>query len=255
MPVSVRDVLQQNRAIFGSVPAAGQPFVCPRCLGPLAASDAQCYACGRLYSGVHAITGRPGYHRVPATLHNSVVPMTSVLNKSIWYSKLWNYKRGETNFWPVIAALVHTYLEQNRGHIEGLLGGTITRLAVVPSKRGFTYDTQPLVKAVALVESLADLLVRLVDFVPGARLGRWEYNPAAFSASAPEAAGERVVLLEDAWITGATAVSAAGRLLEAGADAVVILPLARAVDVEFWPELHPYRQAMKTPYDPSAWPR
>jgi len=169
---------------------------------------------------------------------------------------LWNYKRGATTYWPALAALAFTQLDQHGTRIEAaLLGGPMTGLAVVPSKRGFTHTTQPLVKALALVKPLRDLLVHALDFIPGSALGRWDYNPTAFRQVSPNIAGGRFVLIEDAWITGATAVSAAGALLEAGAAAVAVLPLARVVDSEFWPEAHDYRQAMQVPYDPAVWPR
>ncbi len=31
--------------------------------------------------------------------------------------------------------------------------------------------------------------------------------------------------------------------------------LARSVDANFWGEAHPYRAAMRTPYDVALWPR
>lgn len=45
--------------------------------------------------------------------------------------------------------------------------------------------------------------------------------------------GKRVLLVEDAWVTGATAVSAAGSLVEAGAAEVLVLPIARIIDGGF----------------------
>jgi hypothetical protein len=41
---------------------------------------------------------------------------------------------------------------------------------------------------------------------------------------------KRVVIIEYAWITGATAISAVGQILELGASSVVLLPIARAID-------------------------
>lgn len=63
--------------------------------------------------------------------------------------------------------------------------------------------------------------------------------------------------MEDSWVTGATGVSAAGALHRERAAAVVILPIARAIN-EDWlsqPVHHPYRAAMRELYDIERWPR
>lgn len=256
MAVTVREVFERHQALFGSVPPIGEPFVCPHCLGPRAEHDLHCYACGRMFIGGHGVPGRAGVHSPPSALRRAAVPMTTTLNRGPWYSMLWNYKRGATAYWPAFAALAFTHLDRHKARVEGeLLGGTMTGLAVVPSKRGFTHKTQPLVKALALAPLLRDQLAHALDFIPGSVLSHRDYNPAAFRPVSRDIHGGRLVLIEDAWITGATAVSAAGALLEAGAETVAILPLARVVDSEFWGEAHAYRQAMQQPYDPAAWPR
>lgn len=68
-------------------------------------------------------------------------------------------------------------------------------------------------------------------------------------------ARQRVLLLEDVWVTGSTPISAAAALLREGAAAVAGVPLARVVDSVFWRESHPYREAMARPYDLDTWPR
>lgn len=70
---------------------------------------------------------------------------------------------------------------------------------------------------------------------------RRDYYPTCFDPGPGEVEGQRVLLIEDSWVTGATAVSAAGALLGRGAESVVILSLARIVDVTFWAgHDHPY---------------
>lgn len=58
---------------------------------------------------------------------------------------------------------------------------------------------------------------------------------------------KRVVIIEYAWITGATAISAVGQILELGASSVVLLPVARVIDSNWWDKEHPYLQAMRRP--------
>ena len=69
---------------------------------------------------------------------------------------------------------------------------------------------------------------------------------------------ERVILIEDTWVTGATALSAAGALLGRGVESVAILPIARMVELGFWNSRyggHPYLGVLEKPYDPAEWPR
>ena len=111
----------------------------------------------------------------------------------------------------------------------------------MPSKKpGFTFPHQPFRQTLALVPPLAKQLRHTLTHIAGQSIGRREYNPAAFAPGPVSVEGERVVLLDDTWVTGATAVSAAGALLRDGATSVAILPLARMVDSEFWPKDHPY---------------
>ena len=51
----------------------------------------------------------------------------------------------------------------------------------------------------------------------------------AFSAESGAVRGKRILLIDDVFTTGATLISAAGTLLEAGADSVSAYCLARAV--------------------------
>jgi hypothetical protein len=62
-------------------------------------------------------------------------------------------------------------------------------------------------------------------------------------------------LLEDLWVSGAKAVSAAGAALDAGAEAVAILPLCREYRFpsQFTPEEYAAEAAKK--FDIASWPR
>jgi hypothetical protein len=129
-------------------------------------------------------------------------------------------------------------------------------LAIVPSKRpGVTFGTQPLLRALARVAPLLKRLANTLACRPRQTLQRFEYNPDVFGPGPTKVKGKRVLLIDDTWVTGATAMSAAGALQREGATKVAILVAARMVDASFWPETHPYRQAMQRPYDPAEWPR
>ncbi len=84
---------------------------------------------------------------------------------------------------------------------------------------------------------------------------RTKYAPEMFRANPDVVNGGRIVLIEDTWITGATAISAAGSLLAAGADSVVITPIARDFRVQFHAEDHPYLARIARKFDVRSWPR
>ena len=252
---TVGEIFERERGVFGSVPSVTNDFVCRYCLGPVSPEFNQCFGCFRLLLNPHPVAGEDVY--APPEIQERITPATTVLNPSPWYSYLATYKRGRLEeYGPVLAALAYTYLDRHTARIADLLGGPLTQLAVVPSKRGYVFGDQPLVKALSIVQPLRDQLGHLLDYVQGSNWGRQEYHPDAFRAGPTRIAGKRIALLEDAWVTGATAVSAAGALLREGAAGVVILPLARVVNLGYLPDAtHPYRQAMAAPYDPDHWPR
>ncbi len=250
------ELFERYRSAFGTVPPAAQAYVCHYCLGPQDPNFAQCAGCHRLFHRVHQLSEHH-WESVPGELRNSIVPMTAALNPSPWYAYLLQYKRGYLDaYGPIMAVLAHTYLGQHEAQVAGLLGGEPTCVTVVPSKRGFGYAEQPLVRALSRAPSLARQLTQTLEFIPGASVGRHQYNPAAFRRAGAALKTRRVLLLEDAWVTGATATSTAGALLREGAAAVAILSLARVVDAGYWSDAnHPYRKAMAAPYDPDNWPR
>ena len=243
MPTT-RDVVLANRQIFGCVPSHGEEYVCELCLGPVT-SYAQCFACNQLFA-------RNGVH---PDLWGKVVPMTSVLNPSPWYGMLSTYKRGLVEHSPVLCSLAYEYLMVNAASIEELIGGEPAMFTIVPSKRGFAFQDQPFRRALGRVEYLAQRLRHTLVFDSSRPISRWAYSPDSFTQGPEKVDGARVLLLEDSWVTGATAMSAAGALLKFGASTVVVLPLARVVDQGFWQQDHPYRQAMGKPYRFDAWPR
>lgn len=235
-------VFQANQHIFGSVPRRGPSYVCPRCLGPKKDYYWLCWGCERLH-----FQGAP---EIPA------VPMTTALNPSQWYIRLYTYKRGNTReYIPVIAGLARTYLDAHEDDIRQLLGGPPSITSVVPSKRGYDFEHQPLRIALSSVCPASYAPSELLRYVGEQRARRFEYFPQDYEVIPRFLYGERVLLIEDAWVTGSTAVSAAGAVLEAGAESVAIVSLARVIDKHYWREDHPCVRAACQPYDVHQWPR
>ena len=184
--------------------------------------------------------------------------MTSALNPSQWYSALRGYKEFQPNHGSAIASIAFHFFDTHASRIEAMLGGPPTVFTIVPSKQGKSYSQQPLRAALSRVETLKNRLRHTLLHRGSQTYARRQYCPEIFAPGPIEVRGERIVLIEDTWVTGATAVSAAGALLENGATAVGIFPVARVLNAEYWPGDHPYRLAMQRefdPYDPTRWPR
>ena len=239
-----REVVAANRQVFGSVATEGADFVCHYCLGPVN-SFPTCWSCNELRK-----------QGAPSALAGKVVPMTAALSPSLWYSMLQTYKTVHREHGGILGALASAFLTAHERNLAHLLGGEPTLLTIVPSKRAIPLDRQPLRSVLAGGPPLPAPFVPVLRHLEGQTLGRRQYRPEIFApCDGIDLANQRILLIEDTWVTGATAVSAAGALLELGAAAVALLPIARCVDGSFWREQHPYRAAMSASYDLTRWPR
>lgn len=234
--------------MFGRILNVESGYTCELCLGPVSGYR-RCSSC-------HILFGQG----LPEPLLTAVVPMTSALNPSKWYTWLQTYKTYHPERGDLIASLTYEYLQAHRSRIEGKLGSPISMLTIVPSKKPeFDFHTQPLRRALSRVTPLDAQLYEVLRYIPGARISRSEYRPDAFRRTGIDAANARVVIIEDTWVTGATALSAAGALFEFGAASVLILSMARLINSSYWSIDHPYREGMTDgTFDPlatSSWPR
>lgn len=238
---TVAEVFERNRSLFGRVPSVSNNYVCRFCLGPVS-GYAQCYDCYELFINSNS----------PASLRRRVVPITACINPSPWFYRLYTYKRFRPEYCQILGALAWTYLENHRGRITDLLGGEPSITTIVPSTRGDSYEEQRFREALCMVPPLAEELTQALRHVDDTEVPHREYAPDAFTSGPADVEGHRVLLLEDTWITGATAMSAAGALLRDGARSVAILPLARSSQEDCD---ETYQEAMAREYDPSEWPR
>jgi predicted amidophosphoribosyltransferase len=245
---TTEEVLAEWGPRLGTVPPVTKDFVCDYCLGPVNSGYTACLGCSEIFD----------YSNVPAELRTATVPMSSALNPSPWYNALVTYKGFQPIKGLVLASVAHHFLDTHASAIADALGAAPTIITVVPSKRGIPYEQQPLRATLSLAGPINAKLKSTLAHVVGSVIHRRTYNPLAFAPTSVDVEGERIALVEDTWVTGATAISAAGALLAFGAAAVGIYPIARVLNDNFWPPDHPYRTAMAAPYqpyDPTAWPR
>jgi hypothetical protein len=161
------------------------------------------------------------------------------------YTVLLGYKESPVaearlRFGAVVRTLVRSFLLRDACRLEASIGGRFDLVALVPSTH------RPGIAPLGLVEGLgrdvaaalpaahwaADLL-RRAD-APGGPppVAHMRPDPAAFSVPAPgrgAVAGARVLLLDDTYVSGARAQSAAAALARAGARCTLIAPLGRVL--------------------------
>lgn len=245
MPTVV-EIVEESRHLISRVPPLELWQTCYECLGPVDGYR-RCYSCNQLFS------------ETPDELSGTTVPMSVVVNPSPWYSRLKGYKAGNAReYRPVLASVAYWYLQENEDGIAALLGGPAEMIAVTPSKGRHAGGTHPLRSTIELVEPALLPIAEPVRYVGDGSERRGQYRPDDYEADAGTVGGVRIILLEDIWVSGGTCVSAAGALLESGAEAVAILPVARLVYTDP-PVLvgadHPFFTAIEARFDPGHWPR
>lgn len=247
---TTRELFARVRPHLLGVPSAAHSAICPYCLGPRGVGFAQCAGCLHLFvlSGARSVRGL------------QVVPVTTAENPGEWYRYLQTYKGVHPEYKPYLVSVYWEWMVKFREPIESSLGGKPDGIVIAPSKRGITPNQQPLVAAMRMVNVLPPIVPALTHR-QGAVLARNAYDPSVFLTDEAAIAGRRLLLVDDTWASGATATSAAGALLRAGAASVLVTPVVRLFDpraaARLYGDRHPYRQLITIPEgdDFLAWPR
>lgn len=236
---------------LGQVQPHSHQWVCGCCKGPRNPPWEYCAGCAKLRNA-----------GAPEALMAQVAPMSIAPRPGAWYNRLVRYKGGYPEYRAHLAVLAWSFLNEHAERIAGLLAGEHTAIAPVPSKRGKTFASQPLRQAISMVRPIRELLINALTFVPSPDVTdlRHSYYPFCFDPGPDQVGGHRILLIEDTWVTGATALSAAGALLDHGAAAVVILPMARVLDLPFWQAsgntyVAKVEGPTREPFTMSRWPK
>jgi hypothetical protein len=188
---------------------------CLVCRGPVRPGFVRCYQCAR-----HDLLGH-------GLLADAVVPISYSIRGTAFADDLWRYKSSRTpaaSAQVSVLALLLAFLADHGACVWRHAGMPPPgRLAVVPAGSGRP-DPHPLLRLVApcLRLPICPLAIR-----PG-RQGR-DLDLDRFRADRIRA-GASVLLLDDTWVSGASAQSAAAALKQAGARHVAVVVLGRHVN-------------------------
>jgi hypothetical protein len=220
-----------------SRPSATAVPTCVVCRGPVRHGYARCYQCER-----HDVLGH-------GLLADAVVPVSYAVKGTALAQALWRYKSSSAPGSPArrcLLALLLTFLIDHGSCVwQEADMEPPDRIAVVPTGSGRP-GPHPLLRLASpyLRLPLAPLAIR-----PG-RQGR-DLDVHRFRAGLVPAGGG-VLLLDDSWVSGASAQSAAAALKLAGAGRVAIVVMGRHLSPAD-PRAGPLiARLTPAPYDPSA---
>jgi orotate phosphoribosyltransferase len=171
-----------------------------------------------------------------------------------------SYKGASPENAYLLAAALHSAVHAWQEQLRHALSGSIDAICITPSTRGVPLRQQRLAGAVQLIERFLPPVEPLLEATMGRAKPRNRVDAELFQGDPQQIAGKRILLIEDTWVSGAAAVSAAVALRNAGANEVLILAIARRVEVEGAKTLHAtgYQEALNDkPWRAASlpWPR
>jgi len=193
----------------------GRPGICAVCRGAARPGFGRCYQCAQ-----HDVLG-------PGMLADAVVPISYAVKGTAFAADLWRYKSwrapspaARTALLALLLAFLHDHGACVWRHAGMPAPGA---LAVVPTGCGRP-GPHPLLE---LSAPYLRLPVTRLGIRPGEQ-GR-DPNMRRFWAERT-GPGATVLLLDDTWVSGASAQSAAAALKRAGARRVAVVVLGRHID-------------------------
>lgn len=211
--------------------------VCPHCFAFHDPNYPQCYGCRR---------------GAEAQAIDVFVPISYALTGGQFYHALFNYKNAQLGedaqrpLWANLTSVFWRFIAQHEHCVAQTVGvDAFDLVCVVPSKNPAAPARRFSLQAIAGTTKVTSadgpvidgplntryeaLLTALPDVDPTSR----HFDPDRFEAVRP-LTGMRVLLVEDTWVTGSTARSAAHALKDAGATVVACIAVGRRLQPD-WP--------------------
>jgi hypothetical protein len=195
---------------------------CRTCRGPVQAGFARCYQCDLAHA------------RCAGLLADVVAPVAYAVKGGRLAGDLWRYKSGAagaTEAGARLAAMLARFLREHSDQVWRAAGMAVgpELAAIVPSGQGRPRP-HPLL---GIVASCVGVPIVPLSTVPGAAArarGLADGVAAGWLTVGGAVAGADVLLVDDTWVSGASAQSAAAALKAAGARRVALVVIGRHVD-------------------------
>jgi len=232
---TIREVAESLTGICTRVPPVdvGICRVCHGCPNP---GFDTCWSCETVMSQV----SRPCDLVVPISLYE----IPSQLHHILRHYKSGHYPRSEADFAARAISILAYFLGNHGECIEADAGGGWNVITSVPSSKPASGEHR-LVTAVHRVRWLDDQFETLLS------LGRTEVDHRNASDDGFEVirdvSGERILLVDDTFTTGARAQSAASALGCSGATVVGIVPIGRVINPAFSETVKEYWERQRDP--------
>jgi hypothetical protein len=195
---------------------------CRTCRGPVQAGFARCYQCDLAHA------------RCGGLLADVVAPVAYAVKGGRLAGDLWRYKSGAagaTEAGARLTAMLARFLREHSGQVWRAAGMAVgpELAAIVPSGQGRP-GPHPLF---GIVVSCVDVPIVPLSAAPGAAArarGLADGVAVGWLTVGGAVAGADVLLVDDTWVSGASAQSAAAALKAAGARRVALVVIGRHVD-------------------------
>lgn len=227
------------------------------CSAPVRSSYVRCYRCHQAFLAWgseladRVMTLTYAYERAPGQgwRHQSEQTM-------------WSYKNAQpgpgcvADLTLVLGIALHFHHACAAGSVDGRPWGS---WAVVPSSRHDRPGVHPLValaNGAGLGTTTSAVPDQAILTLASGRRGDREVRDDLYALANPEVvAGRHMLLLEDTWVTGGSAQSAAVALKRAGAAAVTVLAIARWLkESDQFADAPGFYAGLTAPYDPLTCP-
>jgi hypothetical protein len=195
---------------------------CRTCRGPVQAGFARCYQCDLAHA------------RCAGLLADVVAPIAYAVKGGRLAGDLWRYKSGAAGAPEAgarLTAMLARFLREHSDQVWQAANMAVgpELAAIVPSGQGRP-GPHPLA---GIVASCVDVPIVPLSTAPGAAArarGLADGVAAGWLTVGGAVAGTDVLLVDDTWVSGASAQSAAAALKAAGARRVALVVIGRHVD-------------------------
>ena len=195
---------------------------CRTCRGPVQAGFARCYQCDLAHA------------RCGGLLADVVAPVAYAVKGGRLAGDLWRYKSGAagaTEAGARLTAVLARFLREHSDQVWRAAGMAVgpELAAIVPSGQGRP-GPHPLL---GIVASCVDVPIVPLSAAPGAAArarGLADGMAVGWLTVGGAVAGADVLLVDDTWVSGASAQSAAAALKAAAARRVALVVIGRHVD-------------------------